>query len=93
MEKIRMIKADAQVSVVFGTPFIKRLHELLFTCYDKLTEEQKAELQQHVQEPEYVYSDADITNCYTLILLVNNIEQIITNNNQFVEEELSSQDN
>lgn len=92
MDKIRLIKADAQVTVTMGTPFIKRLQELLFATYDRLTDEQKAELQAHVQEPDYEYTDDEITNCYTLVLLINNIEQTITKNGLFVEEELKPQD-
>jgi len=93
MSTIKMIKADAQVSVMFGTPFINRLQTAMMFTLNGLSQEQLDELVSGMQNNKMNFDEPLLDHAATLILLVRTVEKNIIDQNLFVEETLSQPEN
>lgn len=93
MSTVKMIKADAQVSVIFGTQFINRLQTAMMFTLNGLSQEQMDELTSGMQNNKISFDEPILDHAATLILLVRNIEKNVIDQGFFVEESLSQPEN
>lgn len=93
MSTVRKIKADAQVSITLGTPFIGALQAAMIWTMEQLTEEQREELQQGLQNNKYMFDEPLMDHAVTLLILVRTIEKKVTDDGSFIEEPVSPQEN
>ena len=93
MSTVRKIKADAQVNITLGTPFIGSLQTALIWTMEQLSEEQREELQQGLQNNNYTYDEPVMNHAVTLLVLVRTIEKRVTEDGLFIDEEVTQQDN
>jgi hypothetical protein len=93
MSTVRKIKADAQVSITLGTSFIGSLQTALIWTMEQLTEEQREQLQQELQNNNYMFDEPVMNHAVTLLVLVRTIEKKVTDDGLFIEEPISPQEN
>lgn len=93
MSTVKMIKADAQVSVTMGTPFINRLQTAMMFTLNELSQEQLDELTSGMQSNKISFDEPLLDQAATLILLVRSIEKNVLDQGLFVEETLSQPEN
>ena len=93
MSTIKMIKADAQVSVTLGTPFINRLQTTMMFLLNELKEDQLAELTTCIQNSKINFDEPLLDCAATLMVLVRTIEKNVVDQNLFVEETISQPEN
>lgn len=93
MSTIRKIKADAQIAVTVGTPFIGSLQAAMIWIMEQLSDEQRAELEQGLHNNQYLFDEPVINHAVTLLMLVRNIEKKVTDDGLFVEEPVTPQEN
>ena len=93
MSTVRKIKADAQVSITLGTPFIGSLQTALIWTMEQLSEQQREELQQGLQSDNYMFDEPIMNHAVTLLVLVRTIEKKVTEDGMFIDENISQQEN
>lgn len=93
MSTVKMIKADAQVSVTMGTPFINRLQTAMMFTLNELSQEQLDELTSGMQSNKISFDEPLLDQAATLILLVRSIEKNVLDQGLFVEETPSQPEN
>lgn len=93
MSTVKKIKADAQVSLTLGTPFIGSLQSALIWTMDQLTDEQQVELQEKLKTDDYLFDEPIMNHAVTLLLLVRAIEKKVIDEGLFVDEPVSPQEN
>jgi len=93
MSTIRKIKADAQIEVGFGTPFIGALQAAMIWTMEQLSEEQQTQLQEGLSNNTYIFDEPVMNHAVTLLLLVRTIEKKVTDEGLFIDEPISPQEN
>lgn len=86
MSTIRKIKADAQVSVTLGTPFIARLQQAMIYIAQDLTEEQLTTLKEKMSAGIRDFDEPIIQHTATLFMLIADVERTVVDNNLYVDE-------
>lgn len=93
MSTVRKIKADAQVSITLGTPFIGSLQAAMIWTMEQLTEEQREQIQQELQNKNYIFDEPVMNHAVTLLILISTIEKKVTDDGLFIDEPVSQQEN
>jgi hypothetical protein len=94
MEKIKMIKKDAIISITVGTSFISDLQGILLSLLADKKEEDIASLKDYipsVEKGEEEFPEDWMKHIYTITLLLKEIENNAEKNNQIIEVDLNEQ--
>lgn len=84
MSTIRMIKADAQIVVTFGVPFIQKLQSLLLYLSEDRSLEELNRFKE-IAEKQEEFPEVWMEHFQTIIILVREIEATVEKSGQFTE--------
>lgn len=87
MSKLRMINADAQVSITMGTPFIQRLQQAMLHLANGLSEEQLTLMQTSMENKVTEFDDPAVQHTVTLVMLLLDIENKVVTQNMYTDTE------